>query len=161
MSFTFYHDRLHDDQVGLEIKRNHVQSQIQGCYCKRCIDLDTSIRFHLHASCWEARSSETTGSDFTVRTSYTYIYSLCLTYVTSRILEERSSRPSKLKAPSNFNKDPTQDNSKLLHNPKHTAQALNSSARRTLEAVQRQWDVNQEHMQNLGTSSLFPEYQVA
>jgi hypothetical protein len=75
-----------------------------------------------------------------------------------RLQEEYSTRPnSKLKAPSNFNNKHSaaaEDIRTLLINPKQTAQALNSSARRTLDAVQREWDVNNEDMQNLGTFSL-------
>ena len=78
-----------------------------------------------------------------------------------RILEEHSTRPSKLKEPSNFNKHSAEDIRTLLNNPKQRAQALNSSARRTLDAVQREWDVNNEDMENLGTSfTLFSECQI-
>ncbi|KAF8816462.1 hypothetical protein BYT27DRAFT_7333454 [Phlegmacium glaucopus] len=67
----------------------------------------------------------------------------------SQMLEEHSTRPSKLKAPSNFHKEPTEDNRTLLNNPKETARALNSSARRTLDAVQKEWEVINEDMQRL------------
>lgn len=72
--------------------------------------------------------------------------------IISRVLEEYSTRPSKLKAPGNYHKDSTED---IRTHPKKTAQALNSSARRTLEAVQREWDVINQDMQKLGMSPLF------
>lgn len=56
------------------------------------------------------------------------------------MLEEYSTRPN------NFNKDSTEGIRALLNNPKQTAQALSSTARRTFDAVQIEWDVINEDM---------------